>query len=437
MRIKVWFRMAQMIDSYATWYEASAKREIPVDPLIGRHNADVCVVGGGLAGLTTCLELSRRGLNVVLLEAQLIASGASGRNGGFVSNGFALGMDGVVKTVGTDAARALYEFSKQGTEYVRAEIASGDPSIKMGDGWMVAVRHDDHGEIKTYGENLQRDYAEDLQHLSVADTRARITSTRYFESLFFPKAFHIHPLRYCLMIAAKARAVGARIFENSAVKSVEKIGNEFLVKTPSGQVTARHVVHCVSSTGRSVHRPSGRAVLPVATYIAVTEPLQQTSINTASAISDTRRAGDYYRLITDGRILWGGRITTQVSQPARLAERMKDDMVATYPDLGNPRIDYAWAGLMGYAIHKMPLIGRDAESQWFGTAFGGHGLNTTAMAGLLLARAIAEGDDAYRQFVPFAPRWAFGQLGRLGVQGSYWLMQLSDKRDESRLFSSR
>jgi gamma-glutamylputrescine oxidase len=429
--------MAQMIDHYATWYEATATRREPSSALLAPIKADVCVVGGGLAGLTTCLELSRQGLKVVLLEAQLIGSGASGRNGGFVSNGFALGMDGVVKTLGEDAARALYELSKRGTEYVRTEISTGDPTIKMGDGWMVAVRHDDHGGLKKYGENLQRDYAEELQHLSVTDTRARISSSRYFESLYFPKAFHIHPLRYCLMIVAKARAAGAQIFEKSAVKSVEKIGAEFLVKTASGQVTVRHVVHCVSSTGRSVHKPSGRAVLPVATYIAVTEPLQQTSINTASAISDTRRAGDYYRLISDGRILWGGRITTQVSQPAGLAERMKGDMLATYPDLGNPRVDHAWAGLMGYAIHKMPLIGRDHEGQWFGTAFGGHGLNTTAMAGLVLASAIAEGDDTYRQFAPFAPQWAYGQLGRLGVQGSYWLMQLRDKRDESRLFSGR
>ncbi len=429
--------MTQVIDQYATWYEATASRLDSAAPLSAILKADVCVVGGGLAGLTTCLELSRRGLKVVLLEAQLIASGASGRNGGFVSNGFALGMDDVVKKVGIDAARALHALSCDGTEYVRAEIASGDASIKMGDGWMVAVRHDDQGGLKKYGANLQRDYSEDLQHLSVQETRVRLASQRYFESLYFPKAFHIHPLRYCLLIAAKARAAGAQIFENSAVKFVEKIGSEFLVKTDSWQVTARHVVHCVSSTGRNVHKASGRAVLPVATYVAVTEPLQQTSINTAAAISDTRRAGDYYRLIDDGRILWGGRISTKINRPSHLAERMKGDMVATYPALGKPRIDYAWAGLMGYAIHKMPLIGRDAEGQWFGTAFGGHGLNTTAMAGLILARAIAEGDDAYRRFVPFAPQWAFGQLGRLGVQGSYWLMQIKDKRDESRLFSGQ
>jgi gamma-glutamylputrescine oxidase len=177
-------------------------------------------------------------------------------------------------------------------------------------------------------------------------------------------------------------------------------------------------------------------VLPIATYIAVTEPLAQLSIKTSAAISDTRRAGDYYRLIDEGRILWGGKITTRISEPAHLADQMKADMVATYPELKNPRIDYAWAGLMGYAIHKMPLIGRDSEGQWFATAFGGHGLNTTAMAGLLLAGAIANGDDAYRRFSPFAPKWAFGQLGRLGVQSSYWWMKWRDKRDESRRVSA-
>ena len=401
-------------------------------PLALKCSVDVCVVGGGLAGLTTTLELARAGLSVVLLEKNLIGSGASGRNGGFVSNGFALGMEDVERRVGMEAARALYELSCRGTEYVRREVSASD---KMGDGWIVASRYDDRGSLKSHSREMQEHYGETVQHFSVAETRARLSSSRYFESLFHPKAFHIHPLRYLLSIAAKAQAAGAAIYENSAVLTSKKIGDKFLVRTSLGEVQARHVVHCVSSTGRDVHKPSGRAVLPVATYVAVTEPLEQRSINTVCAISDTRRAGDYYRLISEGRILWGGRITTKVSRPSHLAERMKRDMLSTYPTLGNPKIDYAWAGLMGYAIHKMPLIGRDAEGQWFATAFGGHGLNTTAMAGLILASAISDGDDSYRRFAPFAPQWAFGQLGRLGVQGSYWLMQMRDKRDESRLFS--
>ncbi len=422
-----------MTQRFETWYESTAHRET-VRSLAQTLTVDVCVVGGGLAGLTITLELARAGLKVVLLEKNVIGSGASGRNGGFVSSGFALGMEDVTKHVGLDVARELYKLSRTGTEYVRAEVA---PSDRMGSGWMVASRYDDKGGLKAHGVEMQKHYDEDVQHLSVAETRQKLSSKNYFESLLFSQSFHIHPLRYLLSLAAKARKAGAQIFENSAVISSQKSGQEFIVKTALGQVRARHVVHCVSSTGRNVHKASGRAVLPVATYIAVTEPLTQNAINTSAAISDTRRAGDYYRLIDEGRILWGGRITTRVSKPSQLATVMKRDMLATYSTLGDPRIDHSWAGLMGYAIHKMPLIGRDAEGQWFATAFGGHGLNTTAMAGVLLASAIAKGDDSYRRFTPFAPQWAYGQLGRLGVQGSYWLMQLRDKVEESGLFSRR
>jgi gamma-glutamylputrescine oxidase len=424
--------MKQAVNTFPTWYEATTERGSPRATLLGQVKADVCVIGGGLAGLTTALELSRRKKKVVLLEAKQLAWGASGRNGGFVSNGFAEGIENVQQRVGLEAARALYSLSRHGTEYVRREIEAGDPTIKMGEAWITALRHCDNGDLKTYRDMMARDYGEDLQFLSAEQTRERLNSARYFESKLDPTAFHFHPLRYSLMIARKAEKNGVKIYESSPALSVQMRDAVWRVKTSGGEVLAQHVVHCVSSLDRNIHKASGRAVLPVATYVAVTEPLRQDAVRTSASISDTRRASNYYRLIDEGRLLWGGHITTRVSEPARLAEEMKVDMLATYPQLGNPRIDYSWAGLMGYALHKMPLIGRDNEGQWFATAFGGHGMNTTAMAGQLLARAIADGDDEYRRFAPFAPLWAGGQLGRVGVQASYWWMQLRDRIDEAR-----
>jgi gamma-glutamylputrescine oxidase len=426
------FKMKQAVNPSATWYEATTERGEMRMPLRGTVKADVCVIGGGLAGLTTALELSRRKKKVVLLEAKQLAWGASGRNGGFVSNGFAEGIENVQKRVGLEAARALYSLSRHGSEYVRREIASGDPTIKMGEGWIVALRHGDMGRLKSYRDMMARDYGEDLEFLSAEQTREKLNSLRYFESIFNPRAFHFHPLKYSLMLAREAEKKGASLHENSQALAVQKLGNEWRVRCADGEVVAQHVVHCVSSLDRTIHKASGRAVLPVATYVAVTEPLNQDGVRTSAAVADTRRAGNYYRLIDGGRLLWGGRITTRVSEPARLAEEMKGDMLATFPQLGNPHIDYSWAGLMGYALHKMPLIGRDSEGQWFATAFGGHGMNTTAMAGQLLARAIADGDDEYRRFAPFAPLWAGGQLGRVGVQASYWWMQFRDRIDEAR-----
>lgn len=418
--------------SERTWYEVTAERGAPRPPLSGRHEAQACVIGGGLAGLTTALELARRGTSVVLLEAKRIAWGASGRNGGFVSNGFAEGMGNIAARVGLPAAQALYQLSRFGTEFVRREIAEGDPSIKMGDGWQGCIRYSNAAEKQKSVEEMTRLYGQEMQFFDVAETRARVNSRRYFQSSYDPTAFHMHPLRYALMIARKAEAAGAGLCENSPAISVERQGAVYAVRTAQGEVRARNIVYCVSSLDRGLHPMTGRAVLPVATYVAVTEPLKQDVIRTRSAISDSRRAGNYYRLVDEGRLLWGGAITTRVSEPSRLGERMRRDMVSVFPDLGSPRIDHAWAGLMGYARHFMPLIGSDGQGQWWATAFGGHGMNTTAMGGILMARAIAAKDDEYRRFAPFAPQWAGGPFGRVGVQAGYWYMQLKDRLDERR-----
>ena len=415
-----------------TWYEATASRGPQHPALTGVAEAETCVIGGGLAGLTTTLELARRGVSVVLLEARRMAWGASGRNGGFVSNGFAEGMDRVAARVGRDAARALYQLSRFGTEYVRREIAEGEPSIKMGDGWLSCIRYDNAAEKRAAVDAVVRDYGQDTAFLDVTETRALVSSARYFQSSYDPTAFHMHPLRYALMIVRKAEEAGAKVFEMAPALSVETSGGGYVVRTAGGEVRCRQVIYCVSSLDRRLHQATGRAVLPVATYVAVTEPLKQDVIRTRSAVSDSRRAGNYFRLIDDDRLLWGGAITTRVSAPARLAERMKGDMLSAFPAFGNPKIDYAWAGLMGYARHFMPLIGTDGRGQWWATAFGGHGMNTTAMAGILLARAIAARDDEYRRFAPFGLEWAGGPFGRVGVQAGYWYMQLKDRLDERR-----
>ncbi|MFM8746390.1 MAG: NAD(P)/FAD-dependent oxidoreductase [Aestuariivirga sp.] len=411
-----------------TWYEATANRGAAREPLRGDRQAEVCVIGGGLTGLTTALELARAGVSVILLEARRLAWGASGRNGGFVSNGFAQSMGAVAARVGPEAARALYGLSREGTEYVRKAGAG----VIMGEGWLGCLRYSDPAAKRAAVAEMQNGYGQEMRYLEMAETRELVNSRRYFQSSYDPTAFHIHPLRYAVSLAAAAEAAGAVIAEGSPVAAIARDGAAHVVRTAEGRVRAAHVVYCVSSLGRGLHRPTGRAVLPVATYVAVTQPLRQDVIRTRSAVSDSRRAGNYFRLIDEGRLLWGGAITTRVSEPRRLAERMKRDMVSVFPGLGAPRIDYAWAGLMGYARHFMPLIGGDGTGQWWATAFGGHGLNTTAMAGLLVARAIAAKDDEYRRFAPFAPQWAGGPLGRAAVQSGYWYMQLRDRLDEAR-----
>jgi gamma-glutamylputrescine oxidase len=418
-----------------SWYAASTDIPPPRLPIAGAVSCDVCVVGGGLAGLTTALELARRGKQVVLLEANRIGWGASGRNGGFVSVGFAEGLSHIVRRVGLEQAQALFRLSAEGAEYVRAKIEELDPSIHMGDGWIVAVRHPDRDGQRRYVEMLARQFGHELKLLDVRQTRELLKSKRYFDSRLDPSAFHIDPLRYCLAMANAAEKMGAKIYEQSRVRAIDGTSGLHHIRTDAGRVMACHVVFCQSSHDRHLSRPSGRAVLPVATYITVTEPLGDragAAIATRAAVADTRRAGNYYRLVGENRLMWGGMITTILAEPRALAQSMKRDMLSVYPQLGNPRMDFAWSGLMGYALHKMPIIGESAPRHWSASGFGGHGLNTTAMAGLLIARAIAEGDDEWRRFNAFGAPWAGGWLGRAGVQLSYWKMQLQDRLDELR-----
>jgi glycine/D-amino acid oxidase-like deaminating enzyme len=300
----------------------------------------------------------------------------------------------------------------------------------MGDGLRVCVRHADSGQLKAYGELLQSELGESVDINDAQETRRHLKTDRYFDSLYFPKAFHIHPLRYGLLLARLAEKAGAKIFERSPAGRIERNGGVWNVSCGQGKVSAKHVIVCVSALDRRLHAWSGSAVLPVATHVAVTAPLKQDVIKTFSAVADTRRAGDYYRLIADGRILWGGRITTLLAEPHNLARMMLGDMAKTFPALGRVQVDYAWSGKMAYALNKMPLIGKDPDGIWYATGFGGHGLNTTAMAGLIIARAIAKGDDMHKKFSVLAPRWAGGPFGQIGVQASYWWMQIQDWREE-------
>jgi pyruvate/2-oxoglutarate dehydrogenase complex dihydrolipoamide acyltransferase (E2) component len=198
-------------------------------------------------------------------------------------------------------------------------------------------------------------------------------------------------------------------------------------------VRARHVVLAGSTGIGSVDEQIATTVLPVSTYVAVTAPLGERlfdAVRYTGAVADTRRAGDYYRVVDDDRLLWGGRITTRGSAPRRLKALMRRDILNVYPQLEDVEVEYAWAGTMAYAVHKMPQIGELAPGYWLASAFGGHGLNTTAMAGEMIARAILDGDDRWRLFSSYELVWAGGAFGRVAAQAAYWSMQARDAVQE-------
>jgi glycine/D-amino acid oxidase-like deaminating enzyme len=201
------------------------------------------------------------------------------------------------------------------------------------------------------------------------------------------------------------------------------------LSTATGTVTAQEIV--LTSGGYTDHlcRPLQRSFLPIATYVLLTEAdaaLLESAIRTTAAIADDRRAGDYYRRVKGDRLLWGGRITTRTADPKGLAGLLRQEMATTYPQLASLKVDIAWSGLMSYARHLMPQIGQLTPGLWYCTAFGGHGMNTTAIGGRVIAEGITRESDRYRLFAPFGLVWNGGPVGRAAAQLTYWAYQLQD-----------
>jgi gamma-glutamylputrescine oxidase len=414
-----------------TFYSRTATAEEQRSSLAGRVEVDVCVVGGGLAGLSAALELARRGRRVCVLEAGCIGWGASGRNGGFVSPGYSQGYAQIERAVGADTARSLHRLSIEGARAVADNIAAlGARDANRIDGILAVSRYEAAAELRARRDWLEREFDYPLEFRTTEQVQATLASPCYRQGLYNPHAFHIHPLNYARALAREIERLGGRVLEGSPVRALDVAGAVRVATAAQGEVLARDIVIACGGYTDALVPELRRSYLPIATYVMLTaanESLIASAIRTRAAIADQRRAGDYYRLVDGGtRILWGGKITTRTSEPRRLAGLLHETMVDTYPQLKELAVDMAWSGLMAYARHLMPQIGRLRDGLWYCTAFGGHGLNTTAIGGRMIAEAIAGESDRYRLFEAFGLAWTGGIVGRAAVQAAYWSMQARD-----------
>jgi len=419
----------------ATWYAATKVDAPPRPPLAVDLDVDICVIGGGLAGLTAAREAARSGWSVVLLEAGRIAAHASGRKTGFVLPGFAAGPDSVIGRVGFARAKDLWTLSQSGLDYVRDTIGDdGMPGIDPQDGWLY-VSKTDNGDAFTHLAGTLGEFGAEIEGWPAEQVRAALRSKRYFHAIHFPRAFHIHPLNYALGLAAAAERAGARIFEHTPAVSIDPAGVRKRIVTPNARLRANHVVLCGNTQIAALLPPIAAALVPITTYAITTAPLGPRlaeAIGYRGAVSDTDLADNHYRIVDGDRLMWSGRLTTWTRNPRRYVRALTADIRKTYPQLGEVAVDYAWSGTLGHSVHRMPQIGELSPGVWLASGFGGHGLNTTAMAGNLIARAIVDGDQTWRQFTPFELVWAGGVFGQTVTQIYYWIRRLRDQMAERR-----
>lgn len=418
--------MSGYVDSYYSRTLSDQDSYPVLDDII---ETDVCVIGGGLAGLATALGLAERGKKVVLLEARQIGWGASGRNGGFCLSGYAAPPDALTKKLGKDHARTLFGLSKAAQNLIRKRIKDYKIPCDPVDGSIVASWYDNPEGIKHKAESYKA-LGETVEFWPREKLCELYKTDRYYDALYFPENFHMHPLRYARGIAAAIVKKGGQVFENSPVIEVGRSSDPLAVYTGKGRVDAQHIVFCGSAYfANTPEKRLSDACLPIATYVMVTEPIEkdlfESAIKAPYAVRDSRYADDYYRPLPDNRLLWGGRISIG-KDPENLAEEMRRDMVKIYPQFKNVKAEIAWSGLMGYTVHRMPLIGRFEPGVWYCTNFGGNGVGPTTAGGEVIAKAIAEGDESYKLFAPFGFEYTGGLLGPLVAQAVYRSWEFSD-----------
>ncbi len=418
-----------------SWYAATMVPAPPRSPLSSDLDVDVCVIGGGLAGLTAAREVARSGWSVVLLEAGRLAGGASGRNTGFVLPGFAAEPDKLIARVGFDRTKDLWALSQMGLDYVRDTVAAeGAAGIDPQDSWLYVTKFDNGDELFRFS-TLLGDLGCEVEYWPTERVRALLRSERYFHAVHYLRAITIHPLNYALKLAAAAERDGARIFENTPALSIDPTGVRKRIVTPAARLRADHVVLAGNVQIKGLMARLAATLIPITTYVITTMPLGPRLADVVAyrgAVSDTDLADNHYRIVGGDRLMWLGRSTVWQRNPRRYVRALAADIAKTYPQLGKVEAEYAWAGTLGNTVHRMPQIGELGPGVWLASGFGGHGLNTTAMAGNLIARGVVDGDQTWRQFTPFELVWAGGWLGRATAQMRVWIKRRLDAAAERR-----
>jgi len=378
-------------DSY---YVATAKGMVDRPALDSELSADVCVVGGGFTGLSAALNLAERGLDVVLLEAERIGFGASGRCGGLVGSGQRKDVLEMEAAFGVERSQQYWAFAEQAKEEIRSRVEKHDIPCDLQQGQLLGIHKRGYlGWAQELADALTERYAYPFcRVLTAEETHEYVATDNFLEGFYDPEALNLHPLNYALGLAKAASDAGVRIFENSRVTGYSKT-DPALVRTATGSVRASHVVlACNGYLGDLEPRSAGK-IMPINNFMVATEPLGKERalelIKGRFGIHDTRFVVNYFRLSDDYRLLYGGGENYRPGFPRDIASFVRKYMLRMFPQLRDVKIDHAWGGTLAVTVNRLPHIGRLDPNVYFGQGYSGHGISTANFAGMVIAEAIA------------------------------------------------
>jgi gamma-glutamylputrescine oxidase len=421
--------------------------------------ADVAIIGGGYTGLSAALHLAEAGIDAVLVEANSVGWGASGRNGGQLHSGQRRDQDWLEAKLGRDDAKALWRLAEEAKALTLGLIARH----RIDCDWRAGLIETVHkarlvrGEM-AYVEKLRRDFGyEPVEWLDRQAVAAAIGTDHYYGGRLDRGAGHLDPLKLAQGIARAAVRAGARIFEGTKADRLSgDAAAGFTVETSaplplapaaraartaadgasSGREAAARVNAAVAAdivilAGNGyldgIDAETEARVMPIDNYILATEPIgagrKGGIIPGGEAVSDSRFVVYYFRPTRDGRLLFGGGETWSRRSPADVSAFVRRHLLRVYPNLKGARIDYAWGGRLAITLKRLPFIRRVRPGVYAAAGYSGQGVALAPFAGKIIADAI-RGDPA--RFDRFAalpvPRFPGGKLLRYPalVAGMSW-----------------
>ena len=395
--------MSEMSGYPDSYYAATAVgvRDYPV--LDGDRQADVCVIGGGFTGLSAALNLAERGLDVVLLEAERIGFGASGRCGGLIGSGQRREVLETEEMFGLERSKELWDFSELAKKEIRHRVEKHDIACDLQRGQLVGIHKKRYlGWAREMADVLAERYSYPFcAVLNAEESRARVASNTFLEGLYDSEAMTLHPLNYTLGLARAAAEAGVRIYEGSRVRSYSQT-DPAIVETATGNVSASFVVlACNGYLGNLEPRVASK-IMPINNFMIATEPLGEERaralINGRFGVHDTRFVVNYFRLSDDHRLIFGGGENYRPGFPSDIKKFVRPHMLKLFPQLKDVALEYGWGGTLSVTLNRLPHVGRLQPNVFFGQGYSGHGISTANFAGKVIAEAVTGTADKFDVF---------------------------------------